>query len=970
MNTLKLYTMILASATASLCAIADNGIFFTHPINISAKSEKAAVAENGAIRISYLYGGNDGKALGCSMQVKADGEWSHFISPLEDNKLFVITGPVKLKRPNYKSFYPAWTSADSISTNPYAGGSVCEAIPVNARNISKNSIEVEYVTSGDHKIKGVWTLAPGEMVARLSVEFTPAADGCYSIGLSGLHPALPSSVSNVLMPPMFQYHRLPEHPMMLLSAMMPQPAAMVETQFSGSPMTAFVSGDDSSFSSDWGSVDYSPMGFSLKNHDNLVQPVAFSPVLGMKDSKMKANVTTTSNFVVGLTPMRWTETLEYLSDNVYKVRDYRRQDTKSLTETIFNIVDLLNDDEAGGWSSSMKGPYDIEGKPTKAPLVVHCAPLAVIAAAVNAADEQMYIDRALPAIEYSLSRKGFRWSSLPTEEGYNKDPETLRLSPFGSQFTTSYFEGLNRLLAGRNKWISKIAIPDGELRVPKGYSTPILSWVQALYAYRLTGDEKWLRRAKSVAERDAKMHIYSNGEKPMRYQAFYNSSIYAPWWDFIDLYETTGDKQFLEAARYGAAHTLAGVRSWPPVSDSMMTIHPGGKYDGNTTMWWKGNEQFRLGFPRVDGDAPEHEVEQWRVSPVGLGFEQPSTYFLRNKGKLVRPVFMSSWAPSLLRLFQHTGRDIYNTYARNAVIGRFSNYPGYYATGYTDLTMSEDFPYKGPDISSIYYHHIPPHLAFSSDYLISELTQRAGGKISFPYSKQEGFVWFSSRIFGGDFGKIFNDNNVKLWMRKGLISIDKPEINFATAISKQNFWILLSNESKQAESFRVELSDEIMNLLNPSRDLAMMNAKGQKKKVSLNGNHLDLTVDANGFAALPLPVNANAISENSQLKPLLSVNEISELEDGFKVVDSGTEAGKIYTFRIRSPFGWDSIFGYCETPPAEGISVEVKCNDENISIDSYPFEWSFLKFEPDSKVSLEVNIPDKNGNKKSHNINI
>ena len=98
---------------------------------------------------------------------------------------------------------------------------------------------------------------------------------------------------------------------------------------------------------------------------------------------------------------------------------------------------------------------------------------------------------------------------------------------------------------------------------------------------------------------------------------------------------------------------------------------------------------------------------------------------------------MSNWAPHLLRLFQYTRKPIYETYARNGVIGRFTNYPGYYATGYTDITLSPDFPYKGPDVSSIYYHHIPPHLAFTWDYLVSEAIERSRGiSISHPASRK------------------------------------------------------------------------------------------------------------------------------------------------------------------------------------------------------------------------------------------
>ena len=115
---------------------------------------------------------------------------------------------------------------------------------------------------------------------------------------------------------------------------------------------------------------------------------------------------------------------------------------------------------------------------------------------------------------------------------------------------------------------------------------------------------------------------------------------------------------------------------------------------------------------------------------------------------------MNSWAPRLTELSQYSGKQIYNTYARNAIIGRYDNYPGYYATGYTDIISSEQFPYVGPDVSSIYFHHIPAHWAMIQDQLITDIVCKSKGTINFPTARQEGFVWFSNNIYGIATGEI------------------------------------------------------------------------------------------------------------------------------------------------------------------------------------------------------------------------
>lgn len=933
-------------------------------VNISAPMELgyseavAASIENPDIRLSFVLAGAAGNALACRTEINVGGVWRRYYSNTEDHKVFLLTSEDSPM--DNDKFYPSWKNAIACSTftfngkeysvqadedfmNPFVSGELSEAIPVSAER-KGDSIEVVYITKNGSPVTGRWSLPEKGTHIEVELSCTAAVSGMYSLGVAAFQPVPESSVSNVLMPPMFQFKRFPASPVMMLSSMMQQPLAIVESGTAlGGQMSAFASGDDTTFPVEWGSVDYSPMGFTLRNYRNEFQPVAFAPVMGMEDSKVSAGDRIVRKFVIGVCPGKWSETLGYISENVYKVRDYRHQEETSLTDAMFNIIDLMKNREYGGWDDSLKGFYDIEGDPGTAPTVVHSAPLAIIAASVFSDDEEFYLTRALPTIEYTLSRSGYRWAEDLVPSSYNKTLETLKLNPFKSQFTTSYYEGLDRLLGGLNPWLEEIALPEGEIRQTKGYSAPFVSYVEQLSAYRMTGDAEWLSTARSTADRYMGIHIYNPSSSLSGQMAFYNSNVYASWWNLLDLYEITGDSRYLDAAEYGAASTIAGIRSFPAVHDTLQTIHPGGTFDGNTTMWWKGKEKFRLGFPRVPGDVQEKQVPEWLVSPVGLGFEQPGTYFLRQKGKQVRPVFMSSWAPHLLRLYQHTGKDIYRTYARNAVIGRFSNYPGYYATGYTDITMSADFPYKGPDVSSIYYHHIPPHLAFVWDFLVTESIQHSGGNVSFPYSLQEGFVWFTNRIYGGGEGRVFSDKNARLWMRKGLVEVSSPSVNYVTAVSDKYFWVLLSSESDAAMDISVRLGS-VADMVVPGSAVIHTEA-GKTRKVSVQDGCAVVELPAKGFRAVAFPL--------PKTKAAASVPALSK---GMKVLDGGATFGKIFIFRIRSPFGWDSVYGFAETAPLKGkkLSVKVECNGKPAEVSAYPFEWSFYRLGMDEKASLKI----------------
>lgn len=941
---------------------------------ISAGAKLVATLENEHLRLELL----QGERLMARTAVRRNRKWEYLSGGMEENRILLLSG--EDPQITFGGFFPGWNGSRGFSTftckgktytimepdnlrNPFLSGQLTAFVPVAAKAADGQHLQVVYRSERGDTITGHWELLPGQRHLRLNLQYKAPENAFYSLAVLAFQGAEQGKVSNVQLPPMFQYQRIPEQPLMLPSAMMPQPLAMVELKESG--ITTFITGTQDGFPLDWAMSASSVMGFGIRNEKNQVQPVAFSPVPGLKDAQLKAGQTLQRSFMIGALPSGWNDALEYISDSIYAVRDYRRQQL-SLTETMFNITDLLRNEDAAGWAPAMKGYYDIEGDPKAAPTVVQSAPLAVIATAMLARDEAFYTSRALPAIEYTLSRSGFRWA----QRGMSKKAGTL--SPYGSQFTTAYFEGLHRLLGEANPWLKKIALPDNKVRDAKGYSVVIPEWTQELAAYRLTGQRSWLDAAVKHADAFIQQEVFGTKTTPLSKQPFYNTSFYAYWWDLTDLFDATGNQQYLQAAQAAAFHTLAGVRSYPAVKDTPQTIHPRGQYEGNTTMWWKGGEKYRLGFPRRAGDVQEKQVPEWLVSPVGLGFEQPFTFF--DPGKLVRHVFMSNWAPHLLRLYAANPRKIFETYARNAVIGRFTNYPGYYATGFTDITMQPDFPYKGPDVSSIYYHHIPPHLAFTMDYLVTEVMQRSGGKVNFPYVKQDGFVWFNNRIFGAGKGKVMDDEGVSLWLKRGLVTINSPGVNYITGISDKRFWVLLAGEENTPGFCNITLGEEVPvkdnaaallysnigaapvsnNAASPSGNNAAASLKNDATvtpaTASMNNRAITVEVGAKGFTALSFPLAGKR-----------SAAKIPPLKNGMQEVNFGPGIGKCTLFRIRSPFGWDAVYGYLESTLSEGTTVTVTMNHKEETITAYPFEWSFHPLPFDEEANVKVVVRTKDG---------
>ncbi|HWW38882.1 MAG TPA: hypothetical protein VNZ46_06225, partial [Pedobacter sp.] len=507
---------------------------------------------NDRIRLSFKQAtDNAGKVrIAAVTEVFQDGQWTGVGQNIEEHRVFLV----KSKTPKIKftEYYASWKDSVSISTftvngktyqtfdqigfrNPFLSGKLLLCTPSSVTQTSPGELAVTYTAADGTQVTGTWKLKPGTAHFELALQYSATEDGFYSFGTSAFQGVPDGSVKNVQLPPMFNYKRITEFPVLVPGAMTPQPLAIVELTKNNKPLSLFVTGSLTDFSLDWAQDTTSRIGFLLKGELNTIQPAAFAPLLGLTDSKLLNGETLKRTFNIGAVSGNWNAGLEYISNNIYQVKDYRLQDSTSLTNAAFNIIDLIKNDDASGWDTALKGFYDIEAEPKISPTVAQAAPLAVISAAVLNRDEDLYIRRALPTIEYTLSRSAFRWARAMGEP-FNLTPASMELNPYKNiQFNTAYFEALHQLLGGKNPWLTQVAMPGGLPRKSAGYSVNIPDWTQELASYKLTKDSSWLSKAVLHAKDFLQKEVYASKTNLLMVQSFYNTSFYPYWWDLMDL---------------------------------------------------------------------------------------------------------------------------------------------------------------------------------------------------------------------------------------------------------------------------------------------------------------------------------------------------------------------------------------------------------------------------------------------------
>ena len=118
---------------------------------------------------------------------------------------------------------------------------------------------------------------------------------------------------------------------------------------------------------------------------------------------------------------------------------------------------------------------------------------------------------------------------------------------------------------------------------------------------------------------------------------------------------------------------------------------------------------------------------------------------------------------------------------------------------------------------------------------------------------------------------------------------------------------------------------------------------------SLNQNALTTTLAPKGITFISLPL----------VKPPPSCS-FPPINNGFRMVQLDP-SHQPYLFRIRSPFGWDSLYGYIDTPLTKGYSASLTCQagsakpqmDERMA---FPYEWSITHLPTITPLNITIKV--------------
>ena len=801
---------------------------------------------------------------------------------------------------------------------------------------------------------------------KVTINASFAKDGAYSFAMYNGNGVTKEQFDTVTAPMVYVKHALPEGPTLLSEPWMFTPmntlhfTADNNVKTPGKALTWGLAVDPTCVEQYVAHPDTAAFGTMFYSTGGLVRPQLVAPAMGSVKSNFKAGDNYSFSYRVINRFEDWYDTYKHVAIDMFNCNDIRTNYYGSLNDTIYNTADLMMDDDYGGWDDDWMGWYNMEGQN----LVTQSNFLTLYQRYLLSENEDFLRERVIPSIAYSLSRGGR--SYMPSET-YTTTNYAGPMSPFTGaikDYGVTTYGGMYEMSQGRMPYMLDIALKE----------MPITSISNIGAMYKYTNDEQYKNEVVSYADGYLELNAMTGAN---REKALVNGFVFGDYTimtsTLLSAYELTGDKKYLDAAEQAGRLLMTSVWTTGYQNDyatNTYHIDPAETTERplnaeNYNFWWHGDKKWRLG--NVDGEAktaqelfntgvlalPEEDVPGWLPARTGQGTEHLVTPGHGNT------ITMNNWAGAAVRLSKYTGDEFFETQARNALVGRFTNYPGYYIDRYITHNMHPDYPYTGPDLTSIYWHHIPIFLGMVEDFLINEAWSKSNGNIEWPHLYQSGYAYFNSYHFGQEAGKFYDEDGMWLWLDRGIIEVDNFNIDYVAARKDGVFGVALMNEDNAERTTTIKLGEKIPGGAAFNGTATVYDENGAKSTVEVTNGQFTVTIPSKGLRAVV--IKDIAVKTPAYVKDYKYSNEIGSTA-------STHTNGKGYVIQVTDDFYYAYVY-ISDTPKTikeATLTYTVNGKTEKITDTTMGFEWLIEVPDPNAEFKYSLEITKLDGSKVSY----
>lgn len=764
----------------------------------------------------------------------------------------------------------------------------------------------------------------------------PKVKGYYSVGYIGAPAFNTEQVAELWQSLIWTEKRTPEVPYVTPAFMATLPTTMVND---GNSTVAVVAASQYLPFNPLPQLKNSQFGIALLNLSGKAQPQVFAPILGGANSLMQAGTSFIFSLHLVAENLSLTNTHEKIARSLFGFKDYRHNSIANLNTALDNLIDYSKSHYAW-FIDSLKGfaySTDVPGA------VKNVSSLNPLEMAIVRDDAEMFEKRAYPLMEYMLSREKFLFSLDSTQK--IQSPSRKLKGPIAP---ISELVALYSILGKQNDFYLSLAnreFANSRIRNLDDKEDG-QNWINAMHLFKMTSDTSYLNISTKLAKEYLQKRVYNrikDFNDPMWASHFFWPTFTNHWQEFLELYELTGDTIYLKAAHDGARHYALFTWMVPAIPDSMITVNKGGK----APMYWylksKGHEQVYY---------PEEKAPAWRLSEIGLTPESSGTATGH------RGIFMSCYAPWMLRVGYYTKDSFLMQIAKAAVVGRYTNFPGYHInTERTTAYEKTDFPlreHKKQSVNSFHYNHILPMASMMMDYLVSDAYVRSAGRIHFPSLYIEGYAYLQNKFYGHEKGTFYDYQNVQLWMPPRLLDIESKELNYISAYKGDTLLIAFCNQ----HSIPVASSVALNSMWVTGNGRVSVKVLSNQGNVTMrNDSNFTVTVQPGSITAIAIYGVKNHVTFQNQIlnsKYRNSDNDFTELPEGnakAMLIRLGELGERLFVYLEDDDNKWQQA----------SLTYQLENRKERTLIKTdYPFEFT-VNTDASKNVSFYLTLRSRDG---------
>jgi hypothetical protein len=772
---------------------------------------------------------------------------------------------------------------------------------------------------------------------QLRFEFTTKKPGQWTVAYAGAPAAPLEDVVELFQPLIWNGRRLPEASFLIPDDICSIPGCLVQNTRG----TVGVMADPRQFPFEMPNGRNRRFGVTVRNREGLAQPLVFAPFPGSLEASLAAGESRSYELVLVDDARPLAVTFEAVAREVCGFRDRRENTLVSLNRALENIVDFATS-PAGRFDS----PNRAYSYPDSAGTVKNVSALHPLTLAIVTDDERLFRDQGIPLLEYLLSREKFLFALSDDTKGSQTPSRRLA----GPAMPVSELAALHWLTHGANPYL--LACAERLSRVDRTLNmewvSPADSWQSDLWLYRATREPARLNAARTKAGEAIAARI---DRQPTDFVEAGTGTFFdymlPPWKDLYELWLDTRDPRHLAAAHKAARQYAQMVWFYPAVPDGDVVVNESGFAP----------RRARPGEPGLV-PAPREQVPAWRVSEQGLICEGNGTV-----GRLA--IYLATHAPLFMRLSHDAADPFLRDIARSAIVGRFAGFPGYhFNTTYSTAQEKTDFALRPFDeirhTTSMHFNHSLPMAALVLDYLFSDAYARSRGAIEFPAEYAEGYAYLGGRVYGQS-GRFHDQENVRPWMPKGLVTTDSVQVNYVAGRGEETLCIALMNQcGRPLDDVTVQI--DRARIAEPSGAVvAEVWQEGVKKRVTVpvEDGQLHVAISPHGLTAL--------VIKGLEPMPTLQQKLRSPAEGirGTNDVSVAMPCGSARALRLSFGEQLTWVYAYVECRASDVRNVRLAVDHDGtvtrFTDDTYPFEFSVPDIGRDQPVKVQFEVEGAGG---------